>query len=163
MTITHTITIGDLISAGSFLTAAAGLFFTWVELRRNGRQRRGEYISGLFSDYLKDPETADIFYRIEYDHFEYSTDMHESAEEIKLDKLLANFDRIAALYEMGSFQFRDLQFMEYEFIRVTENQSVRRYFAFLDHWFASQQIPGPAFPSLRRAAKLLRNHRQRPR
>lgn len=149
------IRLGDLISALSMLVAAFALFLNWWQAKRNAIQQRGQYIAGLFSEYLKEPDTTAIFYKLEYDKFTYSLSMEGTDEEIKLDKLLANYDRIAALHEMGLLSFDDLRFMEYEFVRVAKNTAVQEYLKDLDKWYEDERIPGPAFPSFRRAAEKL--------
>jgi len=54
-------TLPESVSIISGSLAAAGLFLNWWQLRKNGLQRRGEYISGLFGEYLKDPGLVEIF------------------------------------------------------------------------------------------------------
>jgi len=65
-----------------------------------------------------------MFYKLEYGNFVYNeVDFHGSPEEIKLDKLLRYFERIAALYEMGVLSLEDLALVEYEFLRDQSKSS----------------------------------------
>ena len=152
-------TLGETTSTIGTTIAAVGLFLNWWQLRLNGLLKRAEYIVGLFSQYLHDPDTADIFYRLEYGKFSYSSATHGTPDEIKLDKLLTTYERIATLYEMGTFTFEDLEFMEYEFLAIYDNASIQKYFEFLDGWYQRRGIPGGSFPSFRHVAKIIKDKR----
>lgn len=150
-----TLSIGDLIATIGLLLAAVGLFLNWSQMRKDSTWKRAEFIIHNFYQYLLDPDSADMFYRLEYGKFVYTRDFHGSPEEIKLDKLLRYFERIAALYEMGTISLADLALVEYEFSRINQDPAVQEYFAFLDDWSKQRRVKRNHFDSLRRVARLL--------
>lgn len=152
--------IGEILQTIGVLVAASGLFLNWWQLRKNGLQRRAEYIVGLFAKYQEDPDAIEMFRRIDLDEEVFKKDsFHGSPDETKLDKLLLLFERIATVYEMGVLSDSDLDFMAYEFIRITDNRSVQAYFTWLDTWYRTRGIGEKSFAALRRTAPKLENRR----
>ncbi len=156
MNIELNFTIGDVVATVGLLIASVGLFLNWWQLRKDSIRKRAEFIIENFNQHLADSDTADMFYRLEYGKFEYdAANFHGSPEEIKLDKLLRYFERIATLYEMGTINLEDLALVEYEFLRINHNPSIQNYYAFLDEWSKQSGAQGGNFASVRRVAKLL--------
>ena len=129
---TNEIRLGDVISAGSFLIAAVGLFLNWWQLRLGGIRKRAEFIVSVFNQYVMDPLASDIYYEIEYGRFQYNEDFHGSENERKLDRSLSYFENIAALYDIGTITLQDLELVRYDFVRVYQNAAVQEYFKTLD-------------------------------
>lgn len=150
---TNEIRVGDLISGGSFLIAAIGLFLNWWQLRAGGIRKRAEFIVSVFNQYITDPESSRALYDIEYDRFNYTERFHESAEEKRLDRLLNYFEKIATLYHMGIVALEDLELVKYDFVRVYGNKDVQEYFETLDSY--PSDIEGGTFAGFRRVASLL--------
>jgi hypothetical protein len=149
------VTLGDIISAASFLAAAVGLFLNWWELRIAAVQKRAEFIVSVFNQYVLDPDCADVFYAIEYNSFEYGEEFHGSKEERQLDRLLSYFAKIAALYELGIIKWKDLDLVTYEFVRVYQNSAVQEYFKTLDSLAEVVGVKGGNFDQYRRVAARL--------
>ena len=155
MTFTNEIRVGDLISTCSFLIAAVGLFLNWWQLRIGGVRKRAEFIVSVFNQYVADPDTSRMFYDLEYGRFKYDGAFHGSDQERHLDRLLSYFEKIAALYDMGTITLHDLELVRYDFVRVFHNQSVQQYFKTLDGLPAALGVHGGTFSRYRRVAALL--------
>lgn len=147
------ICLGDIIAAAGFFVAAAGLFLTLCQLRRDSDRKRAEFIVSVFNQYVTDSETSKMFYLIEYEKFQYTSAFHGSDMETPLDRLLSYFEMIAALYHMKVITRTDLELIKYQFVRVYRNPSVQNYFEFLD----KLKISGGSFRRFREVAALLDN------
>ena len=97
-----------------------------------------------------------MFYKLEYSSFTYPEGFHGTGDEIHMDRLLDNYDRLAALYEMGALSFEDLEFMDYEFLTIILNEPLSRYFAVLDGIYKDWNIKHGSFPSLRRVGEVIK-------
>lgn len=153
---TGEIRLGDLIAAGSFLIAAVGLFLNWWQLRLGGIRKRAEFIVSVFNQYVTDPEASDIYYEIEYGRFHYDKNFQRSDRERKLDRLLSYFEKIAALYDIGTITLQDLELVQYDFVRVYRDASVQKYFNYLDKLEGRVlKVEGGTYERYRRVAALL--------
>jgi hypothetical protein len=152
----------DIAAVVSALIAATALLLNWWQLRKNALQRRAEYIVSHFSRYLNDPDMARMFYKLEYSTFTYPEDFHGTGDEIHMDRLLDNYDRLATLYEMGALSFEDLESMDYELITITSNEPLNRYFCVLDAIYEQRNIQKGSFPSLRKVGRLIMQKRNIP-
>ena len=158
MKFVNEIRLGDLISGGSLLLASIGLFLNWWQLRIGGIRKRAEFIVSVFNQYVADPETSRMFYDLEYDRFKYDGGFHGSDRERHLDRLLTYFEKIAALYDMGTITLHDLELVRYDFVRVFHNESVQQYFKTLDSLPETLGVNGGTFSRFRRVARLLDTH-----
>ena len=128
MNITTEISIGDLISTLALLIAGVGLFLNLRQLRKDSVRNRAEFILQYFSQYLADPDSVELFYKIDYNQFKYEPKrFHGSITERKLDKLLTYFNRISILYELGTVTLDDLRLVRYEFRTFNANKSIQEY------------------------------------
>ena len=146
---------GDLISAVSFIGAAVGLFLNWWQLRLGGIRKRAEFIVSVFSQFITDPDSSQAFYDIEYDELRYDGRFHGTKREKQLDRLLYYFEKIAALYDLGTISLQDLELVRYEFVRVYRNKSVQQYFETLDGLPELVGVAGGNYSRYRRVAKML--------
>ncbi|HSY74821.1 MAG TPA: hypothetical protein VK810_05070 [Dongiaceae bacterium] len=146
------ISLGDIVAFLGFIVAAIGLFLTLRQLREDSKRKRAEFIVSVFNQYVTDPDTAQMFYLLEYDKFEYKPSFHRSDEEKHLDKLLSYFEMIATLYDMGVVSRSDLELIKYQFVRVYENAEIQKYFQFLDNELS---VSGGSFRRFRNVAALL--------
>jgi hypothetical protein len=89
---------------GFFLTAA-GLLLTAWQIYKARVQQRAQYILDHFTAYVRDPELANVFNRLQFGSFTYPEDFHE----VHTDRLLNHFSRIITLYEIGAVSKRDLR------------------------------------------------------
>jgi hypothetical protein len=149
------ISLGDLISAASFLIAALGLFLNWWQLRLDAIRKRAEFIVSVFSEFVMDKDSARALYDIEYDRFKYTPTFHESVREMRLDRLLYYFEKIAALAELGTISLEDLELVRYEFVRVYRNKQVQKYLTTLDDAADDVGVRGGTFERFRRVAAKL--------
>ncbi len=147
--------LGDIISAASFSIAGAGLFLNWWQLRLGGRRKRAEFIVSVFNQFVTDSESSQALYDIEYDRLKYSERFHESEDERHLDRLLYYFEKIAALYDLGTVSLKDLELVRYEFLRVYRNEAVKEYFVTLDGLPKHLGVAGGTFARFRRVAAKL--------
>ena len=153
------IRLGDIIAAASFSIAAIGLFLNWWQLRLGGIRKRAEFIVSVFNQFVTDPLASEIFYEIEYGRFRYDKDFHRSENELKLDRLLSYFEKIAALYDIGTITLHDLELVRYDFLRVYQNAAVQEYFKTLDRLPGFLGVEGGTYSRYRRVAALLENKR----
>ena len=149
------ITIGDLIQIIAILIAAIGLFLNFRQLRAGNRQKRAEYIINLHNQYASDKDNLDIYYKIEYDAFEYDENFHKSEDEKKLDKLLDFYDNIAKLYKLNNFTLEDLDYVAYGYLVIYQNPSVTEYLGFLDNWYKRRGMRVRPFSAFRDVGQIL--------
>jgi len=154
MTFKAEITIGDMISIAGFVAAACGLFLAYLQMRKSNRQKRAEFIIGIYNEFASSTDMQDIYYKIEYGEFSYSNEFHKSKEEKKLDKLLGLFENISKLYEMGNITFQDMKIVAYKFVVIFKDTGVNRYLSFLESWTKQTRLSFP-YSSFRRVGKVL--------
>ena len=133
--------------------AGVGLILSAIQLRNATRERRVSKISDALLKLFDDKELSDIYYQIEYDKFIYDEEFHCSPDEKKLDRLLALFDTLAKLRSARLFKKKDLDLIAYEYLVVYQNESVRKYLAFLDEWFKKRGVKTQPFIHYRRVGK----------
>lgn len=132
------------------LTAVISVPIVLVQYAKSKKQKRAEFILQLHHLFVNDKDMMEMFYKIEYGDFKYDSDMHMSAEEKKLDKLLGHFNNICRLYEMNVIEDKDFEIFRYEISRVAKNKEICKYFDFLDNWFKRMNIPGTKYQEIRR-------------
>jgi hypothetical protein len=104
-----------------------------------------------------DSDVLEIYYKIEYGEFRYDNEFHRSEEEIKLDKLIDMYDNIAKLYQLGNFTLQDLSYVAYRYLRVYQDEDVRRYLSFLDGWYIQRGMKVKPFFAFREVGQILEN------
>jgi hypothetical protein len=151
--------IGDYLSSIAILVGATGLFFTWAQLRYNSMQKRAEIAIGFLQEYLKDSDMSRMFYDLEYGRFKYDDKKFSGSDvEIRLDKLLAHFEKVSRLIDLGILKMEDLLLIRYEFARVYNNPEVQAYFERLDKQYEFVKQHGGNFPRFRVLAPKLENY-----
>lgn len=152
------VTINKMITAD--IIAIAGLTFAvllaWNQLRISNIQARAQIVIDLFAQHISDPEGLDMLYQIEHKKWKFNKDSFpHSIEERSLDKLLYTFGQIATLFEMGTITRDDLTLIEYDFLRVYNDEEVKKYFSFLDNTPHNVPTDEGDFSSYRRVARSL--------
>jgi hypothetical protein len=109
----------------------------------------------VFNPFVADAECSQAFYDVEYDRLTYDNSFHGSPEERRLNRLLYYFEKIAALYELGTISLKDLELVRYEFLRVYRNPAVQEYFKTLDQTRDRLDAEGGTYARYRRIAELL--------
>ncbi len=122
----------EVLQSVPWLLTAAGLFFTWAQLRINTRLKRSEFIVSEVYRFLFDEDTLEIYYEIEYDRLRYPEHFHDSVQEKKIDKLLAYFERLGALFRLGTITLQEIGLIEYELLRVYRAASIQEYLKTMD-------------------------------
>lgn len=153
--IEYKITIGDLIQIAAILIAAFGLFLNLIQLRTGNRQKRAEYILNLYNQYISDDKMLEIYYKIEYQEFEYCNDFHRSEDERKLDKLLHFYDNIAKLHQLKNLTLEDLDYIAYNYLVIYQNSEIQKYLKFLDGWFKDRGLSQKPFSAFQVVGHLL--------
>jgi hypothetical protein len=146
------VSLTDLLTLGALLLAIVGLFLTWRQIRQGNRQKRGEFMTNLFTQYISDPGMTACFYNIEYDKFLYPEAFHGTEEEKQLDRLLSFFDNMATLCENGDLTIRDMGTFAYQYLVLYRNKQIQSYLAFLDNW-CQEKHRIPVFKSFREVGK----------
>jgi hypothetical protein len=155
-TLVNQISIGDLIQALAFIIAAVGLFLNLAQMKAANRQKRAEFIINLHNQFSLDKDVLDIYYKIEYGEFTYEPEeFHSSDEEKKLDKLLDVFDNIAKLYLLNNFTLGDLDYVAYNYLVIYQDESVKKYFGFLDKWYVERGVKVKPYSAFRNVGNTL--------
>jgi hypothetical protein len=138
---------------GFFLTAA-GLLLTAWQIYKARVQQRAQYILDHFTAYVRDPELANVFNRLQFGSFTYPEDFHE----VHTDRLLNHFSRIITLYEIGAVSKLDLRCLTMSSGSwvISRNEQLQKYFAYLDNLHHKGSIAKHAtFSTLRKMAQLV--------
>jgi hypothetical protein len=130
----------DIITA---LVASVGILLAYLELRRNTRVQRGQFLMDVTERYFADSEARRLFYDIDYNQFEIhfiggrpatvvrgNQEGHPfigSEEERSLDNLLYTFDVIGRLVELDSLSMKEAEIFAFQAKRVLRNESVQQY------------------------------------
>jgi len=131
------------------------LLLTWLQLRANARLKRSEFIVSEIYRFLSDPDTLEIYYDIEYDRLRYPKHFHDSSHEKKIDKLLAYFERIGALFKLGTITLDEVRLVEYELLRVHNAVPIQQYFETMDHQSRALGHSGTQYSCFRALCKAL--------
>ena len=145
--------VGDLSTTVGLLIAGAGLFLNWRQLKKDALQKRAEFIVLLFNQYITDAETSAMLYKLEYGQFSYTPSFHGSNDERALDRLLSYFEKIGAIYFMGTINLSDLELVRYDFLRVFTNEQIQSYLNKLDSLTAEIGVAGGSFAKYRAACR----------
>ena len=171
--------ITDWITAIAAIITAAGIWFVrrqvnlageqikllkdQIEVNRQQmeaaeKQKRAEFIANLFFDYLKDPATEDMFFLIENKDF-HLRDLDDKELNInnsltrKLDKLLAHFEKVSSLFELGSVTIKDIEIIKHEFLLVYDYPDVQQYLQEVEDYGKQGH-----FPRFQKVAKELKSN-----
>jgi len=146
-----------VVSALSSLIAAAALIVNARQIVLNNKIRRASIVTEIFQVFMDDDAMQDMFYKIEYDLFEYGDSFHSSVEERQLDKLLRHFSNLAVMWENKFIDTRDIQPVEYFILRITQNREVIKYLSFIEEWSADAGMTHPYFSLKNLSGKLSHN------
>jgi len=142
----------DKLKIIGLLLTATGLLLTAWQIYKARVQQRAQYILDHFTAYVRDPELANVFYRLQFGSFTYPEDFNE----VHTDRILNHFSRIITLYEIGAVSKRDLRCLTHEFWVISRNEQLQKYFAYLDNLHHKGSIARHAtFATLRKMAQLV--------
>ena len=124
-----------LIVLGPFVTAL-GLFLTFIQLRRNWRVQKAQFLSTINKDFFEDSDFRKFFYKIDYREFKFDEkkiDIFQgSDDERHLDALLYQYNLLGQLVRMKLLKIEELEFIAFEIVRIFDNDDVKKYLAWLD-------------------------------
>ena len=101
---------------------------------------RAIFVKDIVLKFYEDIDIRDIFYKIEYNNFKYTSRFHESDDERKMDKMLAYLDVLGVLAKKKVIKVDDLEPLYYEISRIYCNKEVRQYLEFLEEWYRENDI-----------------------
>ncbi|TGM06414.1 hypothetical protein [Leptospira jelokensis] len=127
---------------GNLATTVALGIASW-QLYMNSKQRRAEHLQSLLNLFHSDSRMYDIYYKIEYGIFSYTSKHHTTEEEKDLDRLLGFFDNIARLYQMKLINKKDLGVFGYELLTILQNKEVNRYLDTISKYSQNMNRPNP--------------------
>jgi hypothetical protein len=162
------VSIGDISTALSFLTAFVGLVFAAVQLRRSIVVQRARFLLDATERYFGDTDVRRLYYDIDYCRFRLEFVDGEPAnvqrgdqppkpfigsdEERLLDTLLYTFDVIGRIAESGALHGKEARLFAFQAERVFHNSEILRLLAWLDN---ERRRFGGELPTHRAARKLV--------
>ena len=132
------LSMGNVILGSLLVLTFFGLIMNYVQMRKSLVQKRAEFLITLARDYLLDPDLIELYYEIDYERFKYDESVLQTDKEKKLDKLLYIYENIARMYVMDNINKSDIKYFAYRFIRVYQNEEVKKYVAFLNDWYGKK-------------------------
>jgi len=132
------LSMGNVILGSLLLLTFVGLIMNYIQMQKSLVQKRAEFLITLARDYLLDADLVELYYQIDYEKFRFDESMLETDQEKKLDKLLYIYENIARMYVMDNINKNDIKYFAYRFIRVYQNEEVKKYVAFLNGWYGKK-------------------------
>ena len=111
-------------------------FFALFQWNSAKKLRRAEFIDKILSQTRFNKDMAKTMYIIDYDHYWYTEDFHNSSSnfEFQVDKLLSYMDYICYLFYMKNISDKEFNILKYELNRICISPSVQAYLWNLYHF-----------------------------
>lgn len=126
-----TITINAVVLGIGLILTAATLLLNFVQLRRNWRVQKAQFLANITNDLFDDTELRKFFYAIDYEKFSFSEAKIEefkgSDNERHLDALLYRYNLLGRLVRMNILQRSEIEFILFEMAQVFKNSEVAKY------------------------------------
>lgn len=135
ITLNTEISVGDIANVLLLIVAIFGIYYTYLQIESNYKTQKASFFKELYSTMYSDPEIIDIYYKIEYDTFNYGPKFHRSPEEKQLDRLLSFLDLICNLYEQKIITDYEMESFRYRIRRVYINHNILSYLKFLEKFY----------------------------
>lgn len=136
MTYDLTITAPSIALALGGLIAGVGLLVNFLQLRRNWRVQKAQFLASITKDLFEDNDLRRFFYEIDYEKFHFDEEnlgaFKGSDSERHLDALLYRYNLIGRLVRMGVLDFNETEFLFFEIGQVFKNTDVAKYLRWLD-------------------------------
>jgi len=133
----------DIATIVAALVAAIGATVAVIQLRRNFRVTKAQFVASTAKDFFDDSELRKFFYQIDYEKFSFDLGSFKgSDEERRLDALLYRYNHIAGLVRIKILTTRDIEFILFELAQVFKNSEVRKYIQWLDSEFVKHGAIG---------------------
>ncbi len=127
-----------ITAIGPFV-AAFGLMLTVIQLYRNWKIQKAQFLTTIIKDFFADDGLRRFFYKIDYGKFEFDENKIEefkhSDDERWLDTLLYRYDLLGRLVRMKLLALDDLEFLAFELSRVFNDEEVNKYIKWLESEF----------------------------
>jgi hypothetical protein len=137
--------LGDILTLIGFVLTLAGLYFAIVQLRRNTRIQRAQFLMDATERYFSDSEVRKFYYKIDYNDFKFELDKFMGSDEERwLDSLLYTFDIIGRMVKMKVLTANEVDILAFQASRVLRNSEVGKYLNWLNGEYKEEGRPIPA-------------------
>ncbi|MCA1594060.1 MAG: hypothetical protein LC754_15700 [Acidobacteria bacterium] len=137
--------LGDVLTLIGFVLTLTGLYFANVQLRRNTKVQRAQFLMDTTERYFSDVEVRKFYYRIDYKKFRFDPDKFMGSDEERwLDSLLYTFDVIGRMVKMGALTATEVEIFAFQASRVLRNSEVKKYLNLLNRDYEIEGRPTPA-------------------
>ncbi len=131
-----TINTRDIVLSIGLLLTVVGLCANFVQLRRNWRVQKAQFLTNITNDLFDDNDLRKFFYKIDYDKFQFSeTRLRKfkgSDDERHLDALLYRYNLLGRLVRMKLLDIKEIEFLIFEIAQVFKNTQVLKYIQWLE-------------------------------
>ncbi len=126
--------INHIFDLLTLLVALAGVIVAIREYFRANSLQKSKSLYDVLSEFKKDKEIFEMFYKIEYENFYYDISFHESRKEKSLDRLLLLLNYTCYLRERGIVS--DSEFNQFRYIadRCLSSDGVKNYLYNIYHF-----------------------------
>ena len=139
------VSLGDIFNGFLLLIALVAAVFAGWQLHDTAKTAKATFVKDLYSRMFEDSDIRDAFYLVEYGTFAWSRAQRGSAEERKMDHLLAFANLVCDLRERGTISSGDMGLFDYEFVRVYRDENVKDYMSALQAWYGQGAEPFASF------------------
>lgn len=129
-----------LVPAVGTLAAAAGLALNVAQSRKTNLITRAGLVAACLKTFAEDEDIQNAFYALEYGHFTYSEEFHNTPEEREIDKLLRHFSNLALAWQAKLLTTADIAPVRYYVLRVVRNEEISKYLKFMEGWAKDAEI-----------------------
>ncbi len=148
-----------LIPVVSLMIAAIALAINVRQTILNNTLVKAKMVSDSLHIFMNDETIQVAFYKIEYGDFQYGPDFHGSNEEKEIDKLLRHFSNLAIMWKNGLLNIDDIFPIQYFILRAVNNNQVKKYMEFIDHWSKTAGTGGHPYVALSELCQKLESNR----
>lgn len=135
ITLNTEVSVGDIANVLLLIIAIFGIYYTYLQIESNYKTQKASFFKELYSTMYSDPEIIDVYYKIEYNIFNYGPEFHGSPEEKQLDRLLSFLDLICNLYGQKIITDHEMESFRYRIRRIYINHHILRYLKFLEDYY----------------------------
>ncbi len=128
------LSLAECIQLISVIIAFATCSFLGIQIWQKVRMSHAEQVAKMIDKIQYDPKLQNLFYDIEYNRFQYSSDFHGSDLEKTVDELLHHYEYVLYLQERGLLKKQEFLFFEYDIQRIVENKNMQDYLFNLYHF-----------------------------
>lgn len=135
------VSVGDVLTAAALFLTATGLLFAGMQLRRNTKAHRAQFLLEVSARYFSDDNIRRFSQKLDWQEFTFLQDKFPgSEEELRLDNLLYMFDIIGCMVRLSTLTVSEARIMAYQASRVLRNPEVSKYLTWLESVYAEEGI-----------------------